>query len=415
MSAAARTVEVVARESYGRLVAFLAARTRDVAGAEDALGDALLAALATWPRDGVPENPAGWLLHAARRRLADAARHARVRDEHAEVLRVLASDAAAERAEASFPDQRLALFFVCAHPAIDATLHAPLMLQAVLGLDAARIAQAYLVAPATMGQRLVRAKTKIREAGIPFEVPEGAELARRLDSVLEAIYAAFGLGWDETAGADPARRELAAEALWLARALLQRLPGEPEVRALLALMLHVEARRGARRGPDGRYVPLSEQDPAAWPRPLLDEAERELAGAAALGRPGRFQLEAAIQSVHAERARGRPVDWTAIAAFYAELARLAPTLGAAIGRAAAVAEAHGPEPALALLDALEPAAVAAHQPYWAVRAHVLWRQGREHPASAAIEPPRARAQDPSVRAWLEARPHPAGPSTAGAP
>ena len=202
-----------------------------------------------------------------------------------------------------FPDERLKLLFVCAHPAIDPAMHTPLMLQTVLGLDAARIAHAFLISPTTMGQRLVRAKTKIRDGGIRFEIPQERELPQRLDAVLEAIYAAFGIGWDDMAGVDQRGRDLAEEAIWLARVLLQLMPGEAEVHGLLALMLHCEARRAARRGPDGRYVPLSEQDCQKWSLPLIEEAERHLAEASSRGRTGRFQLEAAIQSVHAERAR----------------------------------------------------------------------------------------------------------------
>jgi len=401
MHDAQRTVEAVARASYGRLVAFLAARTRDVAGAEDALGEALLAALRTWPVEGVPEKPEAWLLAAARRRLIDGQRHATMRAEHETTLRALAAEEEeAEEGSEAFQDARLALFFVCAHPAIDAAVHAPLMLQTVLGLDAARIARAFLVAPATLGQRLVRAKTKIRETGIPFEVPDEAELPQRLDSVLEAIYAAYGLGWDEGAGADPRRTDLAAEALWLARALRERLPEEPEVRGLVALLLHCEARRPARRGTDGRYVPLSEQDPALWSRSTLAEAEAELAAAASHARPGRFQLEAAIQSVHAERVHGRATDWAAIAAFYDELVRLAPTIGAAVGRAAAVAEASGPEAGLAHLAELDPADVRSYLPYWAVRAHLL-RQMEQAEADAAYGRALELCEDEAVRAFLE--------------
>src|SRR5688572_17203801 len=213
-----RAIEDAARSSYGRLIAYLSARTRDVAAAEDALADAFLAALDTWPRDGLPEKPEAWLLTAARRRLIDRARHdRRVRTTSASGLDLVAetSDAAASGDE--FPDERLKLLFVCAHPAIDPAVHTPLMLQTVLGLDAARIARAFLVSPTAMGQRLVRAKAKIRDARIAFEVPGEGELAPRLSAVLEAIYAAYASGWEDAAGADPRMRGLADEAIWLAR------------------------------------------------------------------------------------------------------------------------------------------------------------------------------------------------------
>lgn len=393
------TIEAVARDSYGRLIAYLAARTRDVAGAEDALCDALLAALATWPRDGVPHKPEAWLLATARRRLIDRARHDQVRTASASTLELLTEEANETVAD-KFPDERLKLLFVCAHPAIDASVHTPLMLQSVLGLDAARIAQAFLVSPTAMGQRLVRAKAKIRDTGIAFEVPEERELPQRLDAVIEAIYAAYGSGWEDAAGADPRRHGLTGEAIRLARLLAQQLPREPEARGLLALMLHCEARRSARRTPDGRYVPLSEQDVQLWSMPMIEEAERELASAAKLGRAGRFQLEAAIQSVHAERAHTGRTDWQAIASFYGGLVQLAPTLGACVGRAAATAEVNGPEAGLALLNEMEVAVVAAYQPYWAVRAHLLKKLAHESEASEAFDHAIGLAEDGAVRRFL---------------
>ena len=394
-----RTIEAVARESYGRLLAYLSARMRDVAAAEDALGDAFVKALTTWPRDGLPQAPEAWMLTAARHRLIDRARRdQRLQTASARALELIT--AKAEAAPEPFPDERLKLMFVCAHPAIDPAVHTPLMLQTVLGLDAAGIARAFLVSPAAMGQRLVRAKGKIRDAGIAFEMPEESELPRRLEAVLEAIYAAYGSGWEDAAGSDPRARGLADEAIWLARVLVQRLPEEPEARGLLALILHCEARRPARRAPGGGYVPLSEQDPELWSRPMMEEAERELSAAARQARPGRFQFEAAIQSVHAERARNGRTDWRAIAAFYEHLVRLAPTLGARVGRAAAVAEVRGPEAGLALLDEIEPRAVCAYQPYWAVRAHLLGRLGDKPQAREAFDRAVGLTEDDAVRRYL---------------
>ncbi|HEV8586281.1 MAG TPA: DUF6596 domain-containing protein, partial [Methylomirabilota bacterium] len=228
MTDAAAAAELAARTSYGRLLAILAARWRDVARAEDALGDALVAALETWPRSGVPDKPEAWVLTAARRRLLDGARRAGVAAAAEADLTLMLDEHADDRARATFPDARLALLFVCAHPAIDEAARTPLMLQTVLGLDAARIASAFLVAPATMSQRLVRVKAKIREARIGFEVPERRELAARLEAVLEAIYAAYGRGWEDVAGADPKRRGLADEAIWLGRLVTRLLPDEPE-------------------------------------------------------------------------------------------------------------------------------------------------------------------------------------------
>jgi RNA polymerase sigma-70 factor (ECF subfamily) len=398
---ARRTVEAVVRTQYGRLLAFLSSELRDVDDAEDALGEALVAALGSWPNDGVPSEPGAWLLTVARHRLVDRARRARVRTEHADAVRRLVSETAnSATAGETFPDRRVELLFVCAHPAIDPALRAPLMLQTVLGVDAARIAQAFLVAPATMGQRLVRAKRKIREAGIPFQVPPARELPERLEAVLEAVYGAFGLGRDEATGADADRRDLADEAIWLARVVRECMPDEPEVRGLLALLLFCDARRGARASPEGRYVPLSEQDPATWSAPVIREAEAELAEASRFGRIGRFQLEAAIQSVHADRARSGRTDWAAIVVFYDRLVRVAPTFGARVAQAGAVAEASGPAAGLAMLDALDPPAVATYQPYWAVRAHLLRVLDRPSEAVAAYDRAIGLTEDPAVRRFL---------------
>src|SRR6202050_310740 len=366
-----RAIERVARESYGRLVAYLSSHTHDVGSAEDAVSNALVVALETWPRDGVPQSPEAWLLTTARHSLIDLVRHQRVAVASEPALLLLREDSLEMTMSAEFPDERLKLLFVCAHPAIDPAMHTPLMLQTVLGLDASRIAHAFLISPTTMGQRLVRAKTKIRDAGIRFEVPQERELPPRLDAVLEAIYAAFGIGWDDMAGVDQRGRDLAEEAIWLARVLLELMPGEAEVRGLLALMLHCEARRPARRGPDGRYIPLSAQDTQQWSLPLIDEAERHLATASSRNCVGRFQLEAAIQSVHAERVRSGRTEWTATVLFYEQLIRISPTLGARIGYAAAVGEANGPQAGLAALDRIDRDATSSYQPYWAVRAHLL--------------------------------------------
>ena len=395
-----RTIERVARESYGRLVAYLSSHTHDVASAEDALSNALVKALTSWPRDGVPENPEAWLMTTARHSIIDLVRHQKVAEASAPTLMLLREDCKEMTLSSEFPDERLKLLFVCAHPAIDSAMHTPLMLQTVLGLDAARIASAFLVSPTTMGQRLVRAKTKIRDAGIQFDVPQDSELPRRLDAVLEAIYAAFGIGWDDMVGADQRGRDLAEEAIWLARVLLQLMPEQAEVHGLLALMLHCEARRAERRGPDGQFVPLSEQDAQRWSRPLIEEAERRLAEASKRGRVGRFQLEAAIQSIHAERARSGRTEWAAIMLFYEQLIRISPTLGTRTGYAAAVAEAKGAEAGLATLDAIDPDDICTFQPYWAVRAHLLRRLGKTPEAFDAFDRAIGLTEDPAVRQFL---------------
>ena len=397
-----QAAELAARASYGRLLAYLAARWRDVARAEDALGDALLAALETWPRTGVPDKPEAWLLTAARRRLVDGARHAGVAAAAEADLKVML-DERADASPAALPDERLALLFVCAHPAIDEAARTPLMLQTVLGLDAARIASAFLVAPATMSQRLVRVKAKIREAGIRFEIPAPGELAARLDAVLEAIYVAYGSGWEDVAGSDPRRRGLAEEAIWLGQLVARLLPDEPEAQGLLALMLYCEARRAARRDAAGAYVPLGFQDLRRWSRPMIEEAEEVLAGAARLKAAGRFQLEAAIQSVHAQRVRTGETDWEAVTLLYEGLLRHAPTMGARVAHAAALGEARDAEAGLAALDAIPPDEVATYQPYWALRGHVLKALGRAAEAGEAYDRAIGLSEDPAVRAFLLGR------------
>jgi len=399
---ASETAEQVARLCYGRLVAYLAARWRDLAAAEDAVGDALQAALETWPRTGIPQKPEAWLLTVARRKLVDESRRQHSREQGAETLRLITREADDDTTN-FFPDERLKLLFVCAHPAIDAGVHTPLMLQTVLGLETARIASAFLIAPSDMSQRLVRAKAKIRDAGIAFEVPEKGQLATRLDAVLAALYVAYGAGWDEIAGAESGSPDLVDEAVWLARLIVELLPDEPEAKGLLALMLYCEARRPARRASDGGFVPLSAQDTKLWSRPMLAEAETLLFAASRVGRLGRFQLEAAIQSGHAERAWGGRVDWAAIVRLYEGLLAVAPSVGASLGHAAAVAEAEGAQRGLALLQEIPQQLLANHQPYWALRGHLLMSVERPLEAWQAYERAIAFTDDRAIGAFLRAR------------
>jgi RNA polymerase sigma-70 factor (ECF subfamily) len=392
-------VERAARDSYGKLLAFLSARSRDIAAAEDALADAFGAALADWPRSGIPGNPEAWLLTTARRRLVDAARRRQVRQAAEPTLLTFAEEAEARMTEpAGLGDERLKLLFICAHPEIDAAIRTPLMLQTVLRLDAGRIASAFCVSPAAMARRLTRAKDRIRETGVPFEVPEERELAPRLEAVLEAIYAAYGSGWDDVAGGNSSRAGLSAEAIYLGRLVVALLPNEPEAHGLLALMLHCEARHAARRDAGGGYVPLAEQDVSLWSAALAGEAENQLARAARLNRIGRFQLEAAIQSVHHQRAVNGHTDWEAVALLYEGLVRMQPTIGALVGRAAAVAEARGAEAGLELLNELPE--VAGYQPYWALLAHLLTRLGQRDEAAQAFDRAIGLCEDPAMRAFL---------------
>jgi RNA polymerase sigma-70 factor (ECF subfamily) len=395
------TAEAVARRSYGKLVALLAARTRDLSAAEDALADAFASALTAWPSSGVPDNPEAWLLTAARRKSIDAVRKRRRSEEASDHLRLIAEElAAVNRTE--IPDQRLALMFACAHPGIDPAIRAPLILQTVLGFDAASIASAFLVAPATMSQRLVRAKTKIRTAGIPFRVPERADLRERLDAVLEAIYAAYAEGWTDPGGTDIHRRNLAGEAIWLGRLVATLLPDEPEALGLLALMLHTEARREARRDAHGEFVPLAQQDTTRWDGLLIAEAEHLLRRAGAMGAIGRYQLEAAVQSAHAVRRLTGRADWEAILALYDALLALTGSPVVAINRAVALAEVEGPAAGLTALEEQSgDGRLAQYQPFWAARAELLRLCGRTAEAGDALVQAIGLESDPAIRRFLQ--------------
>ena len=402
---ARRAAESAARSSYGRLLALLSVRTRDIAAAEDALADAFAAALQTWPVRGVPDRPEAWLLTTARNAAANRQRHERVRGAAVpEITRML--ETVAEERE-PFPDSRLALLFACTHPAIDPAVRAPLMLQTVLGLDAVRIGAAFLVSPATMGQRLVRAKTKLKTAGARFTLPDAEELPHRLPEVLSAIYAAYGAGWDDISG-EAKVRDLVDEAAFLARLVVALLPDNPEAKGLLALILYCEARRPARRDRAGRFVPLAEQDHSLWLGPMIVEAEQLLTAASAAQQFGRFQCEAAIQSVHAQRAITGRTNHQALLVLYGLLEERAPSLGASIGRAAVLLEAGQREAALAALDRLPQDRVASYQPYWVTRARVLEALG-DPAAGPALTRAIGLTTEPAVRDYLRQQPGPADP------
>lgn len=304
-------------------------------------------------------------------------------------------------------DQRLVLMLVCAHPDIDPAARTPLMLQTVLGLEAAQIASAFLISPAAMAQRLVRAKARIKADGVPFTISDDGILQDRLRALLDAIYAAFGLGW-----ADPDQQggfALAEEAIWLGRVVVDALPEEGEALGLLALMLFSHARSRARRAPDGRgFVPLDEQNTDLWDHLLIDAADRLLARAGALGQFGRYQCEAAIQAVHAERRTTGVTAWSVLVTLYAALWRMAPSIGVGVGRAAALGRAVGPAKGLSALDGLDPRRVASYQPYHVTRAHLLARLARTDPkrraaAAAAFARAIGLTEDPAVRAHLIAQ------------
>lgn len=398
---ARETADAVARRSYGKLVAFLAARSRDVAGAEDALSEAFASALSHWPIDGVPDNPEAWLLAAARRKSIDALRKRKRSEDSSDHLKLMAEELATAN-DNTVPDKRLLLMFACAHPAIDEAIRAPLILQTVLGFDAATIASAFLIAPASMSQRLVRAKEKIRGAAIPFRMPQPEELRERLDAVLDAIYAAYTEGWSDPAATDLHRRELAGEAIWLGRLVCASLPGEPEALGLLALMLHCEARREARRDTHGEFAPLTEQNTDLWNSAMIDEAEMHLRRAGAMRAIGRFQLEAAVQSAHAVRRTSGRADWRAILTLYDALWDFTQSPVVAINRAVAIAETESARDGLAVLDAqAEDRRISQYQPYWAARAELLSRLGDNAEAWNAYAQAIGLETDPAVRRFLQ--------------
>jgi RNA polymerase sigma-70 factor (ECF subfamily) len=401
----ARLAERVARESYGRLLALLAARTRDVAAAEDALADAFAAALTAWPRAGVPGNPEAWLFAAAKRKLIDAARRAKTAAEgEAEIARGI-EEVEAEMGARHLPDRRLGLMFACAHPAIEENVRTPLMLQAVLGFSAERIAAAFMVEPAAMGQRLVRAKKKIRDAGVGFDVPDAEEWPARIGAVLDAIYAAFSSGWSDPLGADPERQGLTEEALWLGRVLVSQTPEEPEALGLLSLMLHLDARRPSRRDDEGRFVPLEAQDVALWRLEMIMEAEAVLRRASKLDRAGRYQLEAAVQSAHAARLDHGAPDWDAIVLLYDALAKLTGSPVARLNAAAAIARRDGAEAGYAAAEAARTqfSQLREYQPYWALVADLCAKLGRAEAAREAYDEAIARERDTAVVAFLRER------------
>jgi predicted RNA polymerase sigma factor len=382
---------VKARQSYGRLLALLASRSGDLAGSEDALAEAFAQAVETWPKPdkGVPTNPEAWLMAVAKNRQLDvwrtAAHQTSVPLIEEEVEDVLITDIDHD----AIPDERLKLLFVCAHPAIDSALRAPLMLQTVLGLEADAIGAAFLVPTATMAQRLVRVKRKIKDAGIPFQTPSQSDMPARLESVLEAVYGAYSVGWQDWLGSiEQGNRgpddSIAEEARYLANLLAQLLPEEPEVLGLASYVALASSRRNARFDSQGNFVPLDQQDTSLWNSDRIRFGETLLQTASSMGNFGRFQLEAAIESVHIDRRKSGNTDWASLTLLYEGLFRLAPSVGAAVARAVAVGHAQGSMQGLAALEQIPEDMRTRFQPAWVAKAHLLEMGGYLAGAISAI-------------------------------
>jgi RNA polymerase sigma-70 factor (ECF subfamily) len=394
----------IARRSYGKLVALLASRTGDVATAEDALSEAFASALMDWPVNGCPSNPEAWLLTVARRKFIDSRRRSSTAAAATSRLQIMAEELSEVASESDIPDRRLALMFACAHPAIDVAIRSPLILQVVLGLDANAIASAFLTSPAAMAKRLVRAKNRIRQAGIPFRFPEREDLPNRLGAVLDAIYAAFAEGWNDPVGTDVAGRELTEEAIYLARLLTELLPEEPEALGLFSLMLHAEARRHARRNKTGEYIPLDNQNQELWDWRMIAEAEAALSRASAFGLIGRYQLEAALQSAHVYRCRTGNDNWREVVQLYNLLFGIADSPVIAVNRALALSRLEGPAVALEALEGLAADdRLADYQPYWAARAELLASAGKKSEARQSYQIAIGLERDPAVRRFLHQR------------